>query len=351
MPWSSIRIFFLCNQHDFFPNVSASALGFESRQQSTALVVERREPGLRVWDVTDVHGGGPSALLAGFLQWKGSPLHFVGWDAYHRLSPSLFLGREDGVETVETRPGEHWLLGGQRRAVVVHVRARSTTLYLLPVTGERRNLAISSSLKSHALLWSKDKKKFKVIPSLNDSYVYTNTATREEAIALVKVRCKLRWWSPEQTRVSCFFGFANVTNTFHACKRNAVHTSASKEQTLINKFWTVSLQARKKKREARSLKLPGKLQRFSEAWSLGRWTDRPAQPFSRPGRADGRLCSEMNRATGMGNFLSKINAQIAVTVDQRCMREEEHGVGTISYKLSLRGGFWPVEWKSCMGKH
>ena len=36
------------------------------------------------------------------------------------------------------------------------------------------------------------------------------------------------------------------------------------------------------------------------------------QPFSRPGRADGRLCSEMNRATNMGNFPSKINAEIAV---------------------------------------
>ena len=31
-------------------------------------------------------GGGPSALLAWFfLQWKESPLHFVGWDAYHRF--------------------------------------------------------------------------------------------------------------------------------------------------------------------------------------------------------------------------------------------------------------------------
>ena len=43
-----------------------------------------------------------------------------------------------------------------------------------------------------------------------------------------------------------------------------------------------------------------------------RWTDRQAQPFSRPGRADGRLCSEMNRASSMGNFPSKINAEIAV---------------------------------------
>ena len=36
-------------------------------------------------------------------------------------------------------------LGGLRRAVGVPVRARSTTLYFLPVTGERRKLAISSS--------------------------------------------------------------------------------------------------------------------------------------------------------------------------------------------------------------
>ena len=73
---------------------------------------------------------------------------------YHLLSPSLFLGREDGVET---RPGEHCLLGGLRRPVGVYVRARSTTLYLLPVTGEQRKLAICSSLKSHGLLWSKGK--------------------------------------------------------------------------------------------------------------------------------------------------------------------------------------------------
>ena len=65
-------------------------------------------------------------------------------------------------------------------------------------------------------------------------------------------------------------GFANVTNTFHACKRNAVHTSASKEQTLTNTFELFHCKQRKKKREARPLKLPGKLQ--SEAWSLGRWT-------------------------------------------------------------------------------
>ena len=48
-------------------------------------------------------------------------------------------------------------LGGLRRAVGVYVRARSTTLYFLPVTGERRKLAISSLLKSHAFLWSKGK--------------------------------------------------------------------------------------------------------------------------------------------------------------------------------------------------
>ena len=71
----------------------------------------------------------------------------------------------------------------------VYVRAQSTTLYLLPVTNERRKLAISSPLKSHALLWSKGKN-ILGFPSLNDAY--TSTATGEEAIALVKVRCKLR---------------------------------------------------------------------------------------------------------------------------------------------------------------
>ena len=133
---------------------------------------------------------------------------------------------------------------------------------------------------------------FSVFPSLNDAYSYTNTATGEEAIALVKVRWKLRWRSPEQTRVSCFFGFANVTNTFHACKRNAVHTSASKEQTLTNILWTVSLQAKKKKRETRPLKLPGILQRFSEAGStsLGR----------RVGRIDKRS-HFLDRAEPMGS--------------------------------------------------
>ena len=81
-------------------------------------------------------------------------------------------------------------LGGLRRAVGVYVRARSTTLYLLPVTGERRKVAISSSLKSHLLFCCRKAKIFSVFPSLNDAY--TNTATGEEAIALVKVRCELR---------------------------------------------------------------------------------------------------------------------------------------------------------------
>ena len=135
----------------YFPNVLASTLRFESRQQSTALVVERREP--RFACVRCARRRSVSAACMIFAV-KGNPLHIVGWDAYHRLSPSLFLGREDGVET---RPGEHCLqwTGGLRRAVGVYVRSRSTSLYLLPVTGERRQLAISSSLKSHALLWSK----------------------------------------------------------------------------------------------------------------------------------------------------------------------------------------------------
>ena len=196
------------------------------------------------------------------------------------------------------------------------MRARSTTLYLLPVTGEQSKLAISSSLKC----CGRKAKIFSVFPSLNDAYSYTNTATGEEAIALVKMRCKLRWRSPEQTRVSSFFGFANVTNTFHACKRNAVHTSASKEQTLTNIFWTASLQAKKKKSVKQG---PSNYRAYCRdsarlgrsagiAYRASRWTDRQAQPFSRPGRADGRLCSEMNRATSMGNFPSKINAEIAV---------------------------------------
>ena len=83
-------------------------------------------------------------------------------------------------------------------------------------------------------------------------------------------------------------------------------------------FGTVSWQAGKEKEVlARPLKLPGiQLQRFREAWSLGLHniigTERQAQPFSWPGRADGRLCSEMNRATSMESFPSKINAEIAV---------------------------------------
>ena len=56
---------------------------------------------------------------------------------------------------LQTRPGKHYRLGGLRRAVGVYVRGRSTTLHLLPVTSERRQLAIFSSLKSQALLWSK----------------------------------------------------------------------------------------------------------------------------------------------------------------------------------------------------
>ena len=101
------------------------------------------------------------------------------------------------------------------------------------------------------------------------------------------------------------------TNTFHACKRNAVHTSASKEQTLTNTFELFHCKQRKK-----SVKQgPSNYRAYCRerlAWSLGRWTDRQAQPFSRPGRTDGRLCSEMNRASSMGNFSSKINAEIAV---------------------------------------
>ena len=69
---------------------------------------------------------------------------------------------------------------------------------------------------------------------------------------------------------------------------------------------------KKKKRQARTRKLLGILQRFSEAWSLALWTEQQAQPFSQPGRADGWLCSQMNRATSMESFPSKINAEIDV---------------------------------------
>ena len=157
-----------------------------------------------------------------------------------------------------------------------------------------RSLANKASWRSlhrwnPTLFCGRKAKIFSVFPSLNDAYSYTNTATGEEAIALVKMRCKLRWRSPEQTRVSCFFGFANVTNTFHACKRNAVHTSASKEQTWQTYFELLHCKQRKKKREARPLKLPGILQRFSEAGSLWR----------RVGRIDKRS-HFLDRAEPMG---------------------------------------------------
>ena len=123
---------------------------------------------------------------------------------------------------------------------------------------------------------------------MNDTYA--NTATGKEATALVKVGCKLRWQSPEQTRVSCFFGFANVTNTFHACKRNAVLTSATKKlwQTHFELF---HCKQRKKKRLKQGPQTTGHiLQRFSEAWSLGR----------RIGRIDKRS-HFLDRAEPMGS--------------------------------------------------
>ena len=92
----------------------------------------------------------------------------------------------------------------------------------------------------------------------------------------MKVRCRLRWRFPEQTRASCHF--ANVTNTFDACKRNAL-TQYTLPQAK-NKLWQTYLElfhckpAKKRKRQAKPLKLPGILQRFSEAWSLGGRTDR-----------------------------------------------------------------------------
>ena len=76
--------------------------------------------------VSDMHGGGPSALLPRFLQSKGSPLICVGPDTCHLLSPSLFLSprmvlRQDQENTdllgpaQSTRPS----LGPLKRACVL----------------------------------------------------------------------------------------------------------------------------------------------------------------------------------------------------------------------------------------
>ena len=146
-----------------------------------------------------------------------------------------------------TRPGEHCLQWTRRPTTGRWcVRARSINNTVLASGHWRTTQAgdlFIAEIPRFAVV--ERQKNFRFFPSLNDAY--TNTATGEEAIAPVKVRCKLRWRSPEQTRVSCFFGFANVTNTFHACKRNAVHTSATKEQTLTNTFELVHCKQRKKK--------------------------------------------------------------------------------------------------------
>ena len=44
-----------------FPQILATTLGFECREQSTVLVVQRRDP--RFMRVSDVHGGGSSAQI------------------------------------------------------------------------------------------------------------------------------------------------------------------------------------------------------------------------------------------------------------------------------------------------
>ena len=118
----------LCVINTIVPKVQASTLGFESRQQSRALC--HGVPGASVcfMGVSDVHGGGPSALLAGFLAGKGK---FALFCRMRRLSSSFskfVLGPGGGGgDGIETRPGEHCLLAGQPRAVGVYVRARSAT--------------------------------------------------------------------------------------------------------------------------------------------------------------------------------------------------------------------------------
>ena len=63
----------------------------------------------------------------------------------------------------------------------------------------------------------------------------------------MKVRCWLRWRFPQQTRASGYF--ANVTNTFDACKRNALtqYTLPQEKNNLWQTLGTVSLQAGKEK--------------------------------------------------------------------------------------------------------
>ena len=113
---------FLCVINTIFSKGSSIDIRFW--KPSTVNSARRGAPGAPVWfmRVWDVHGGDPSALLAGLLQWEGNPLHFVGWDACHLHSPSLFLGREDGVKT---RPGEHCLPLKRLKMGRWRVRARS----------------------------------------------------------------------------------------------------------------------------------------------------------------------------------------------------------------------------------
>ena len=92
----------------------------------------------------------------------------------------------------------------------------------------------------------------------------------EEAIVLVKVRCICCGDDLLNKRVPV--ATSQTLPTFDACKRNAVHTSARKEQTLTNIFGTVSLQAGKEKES--SSKAPqtightAEIQRGLVAWAL-----------------------------------------------------------------------------------
>ena len=223
---------------------------------------------MRVWDG---HGEGPSALLAGFLQWKGSI--FVGWDACHLLSPSWSLGLEEGVETT-------WRTLSTGRTTTGHCRVRVHSItYTVLASGHWRttqagNLFIAEipslfSGRTAIIFWA--------FPSLNDAY--TETSGRW-----------VSWRSNSSSEgVCCYFGFANVTNTFNACKRNAVHTSESKEQSLI---WQSILKLFHCKQRKSSVKQgPSNYRASARVGRSGR-TERQAEPFSRPGRADGRSRDE-----------------------------------------------------------
>ena len=129
----------------------------------------------------------------------------------------------------------------------------------------------------------------------------------------VQLRCRLRWRSPEQTRASCYF--ANVTNTLDACKRNAVRHFRKQRTDSDKHIWNSFIASWQRKGSVKQG--PSNYRAYCrDSTRLGRsgftGTERQAQPFSRPGRADGRLCSEMNRATSMDIFPSRINAEIAV---------------------------------------